>query len=179
MKMDKNISVPDRDQCLAIIDSSAMLPNIKSHSLMVCRVSLAIVAALAQNGIYLDHETVQASALLHDITKTRSLDTGENHAVTGAAFLADLGYLRVAEIVRQHICPENGDRIPSEAEVVSYADKRVLHDRFVTLGERFNYLFQRYGRDNSAVERIRALMTMTEKIEKKIFNAIKSDTITL
>ncbi len=162
---------------MKIIDSSCMLPNIKSHSIMVCRVSLAITDTLAKSGVYLDHGKIQASALLHDITKTRSLETGENHAVTGAEFLKELGYNDVAEIVRQHIYPDNGVDAISEAEVVSYADKRVLHDRFVTLNERFDYLLQRYGIDNTAIERIMNLKKMTRNIEIKIFKAINSETI--
>ncbi len=175
--MNPKRSSPDRQQSLEIINAAAMLPNILSHSLMVCRVSTAIVTALAENGIHLDYEAVQASALLHDITKTRSIETGENHAETGARFLKELGYDTVADIVRQHISPKNGDGSISEAEVVSYADKRVLHDRLVSLNERFDYLFKRYGKNQNAVQRILALKEKIEKIEAKIFTAIKSDII--
>ncbi|MFH1336869.1 MAG: hypothetical protein ABII96_10170 [Candidatus Zixiibacteriota bacterium] len=51
---------------------------------------------------------------------------------------------------------------PMEAEVVNYADKRVLHDRVVPLGERMGYILEKYGR---APERKRAILLLWEKTE--------------
>ena len=145
---------PDRATCLELMDRYDMLPNIRRHSLVVCHVATSIARSLCSVGMTLDLPLIEAAALLHDITKTRSLRTGEHHARSGALLLARLGYHRIARIVRFHIHPPPpGDHLTPE-EIVSYADKRVLHDRIVSLGERFAYLRQRYGTTAAALDRI-------------------------
>ena len=46
---------------------------------------------------------VMAGALLHDITKTKSIQTRENHALTGQELLENLGYARIGKIVGCHV----------------------------------------------------------------------------
>ena len=50
--------------------------------------------------------------------------------------------------------PVQDPRPLREAEVVNYADKRVLHARVVSLAERFADLKVRYGRTPEALVRI-------------------------
>jgi putative nucleotidyltransferase with HDIG domain len=92
-----------------------MLENIVAHSLQVCRVSMFLTDRLGLPE--LNRELIRAAALLHDITKTRSFRTQEDHAETGARLIADLGYPEVAGIVGQHVrlplgsvAPGGGDR---------------------------------------------------------------------
>ncbi len=54
------------------------------------------------------------------------------------------------------------------AELVSYADKRVLHERVVPLNERFAYLKIRYGRSPQDMRRIDAALRRAEHIERRI-----------
>ncbi len=165
-------SIPNRQTCLDLIDASDMLPNIKKHSHAVCRVAVTIARALNEHSARYDLTEIEAAALLHDITKTRSLKTGENHSATGAATVAAWGYHSVADIVRQHVTPDNGGHIITAAEIVSYADKRVLHDRVVTLNERFAYLKVRYGKSQQDMNRIEAARQRTEDIEQRIANML-------
>ncbi len=155
--------IPDKKKCLELMDKYNMLSNIKRHSIVVCKIAMSIAENLNANGENLNLPEIFAAALLHDITKTRSLETGENHAITGAKVLRELGYERIAEIVREHIAPENSGETITEEEIISYADKRVLHDRLVSLDERFDYLVKRYGKNEKAVNRIN---TMKEKIKE-------------
>jgi hypothetical protein len=53
--------------------------------------------------------------------------------------------------------------------VVNYADKRVLHDRVVSLGERFADLMVRYGRTPEARARIAVMELRTQVLEEKLF----------
>ena len=97
-----------------------MLPNIVAHSFQVCRVAIFLVDHLEKHRTKLDRELVQTSALLHDITKTRSLITGEFHALTGAKFINEMGYPEVAYIIGHHVILEENsasDR-PTEVEVL-------------------------------------------------------------
>ncbi len=80
-----------------------MLENIVVHSIQVYRVSMCLVDYLKLQGIQMDGQLVQAAALLHDITKTRSFETEENHALTGGQVLTDLGYPEIGNLVRQHV----------------------------------------------------------------------------
>jgi uncharacterized protein len=149
-----------------------MLENIVAHSLQVCRVGMCLVEHLKPRGIDLNGRLVQAAALLHDITKTRSFETGENHALSGQQLLSELGYLEVGDLVRQHV---RLDRYrfrkgPGEVEIINYADKRVLHDRIVSLDERMNYIQDRYGKNPDLQQKIDRLRGKTKALEKSIFN---------
>ena len=158
------IRIPSEAQCRRLISDMGMLENIVAHSLQVCRVSLFLTDRL---GIpELDRGLIRAAALLHDITKTRSFRTQEDHAETGARLIADLGYPEVAGIVGQHVRLNrysSASATPVEAEIVNYADKRVLHDRIVPLSERMGYILEKYG---SAPERKRMILILWEKTEK-------------
>jgi putative nucleotidyltransferase with HDIG domain len=145
-----------------------LLPHIRQHSLVVCDVALHIARLLNQSGARLNLADIEAAALLHDITKTASLETGEDHARSGAALLGRLGYARIAEIVAAHIVADSADPGITEDEVVCYADKRVLHDTIVSLDERFAYLRRRYGRTRAALNRVRAMERRIRAIERKL-----------
>jgi len=167
--------IPGRQECLDLMNTYRMLPHIQAHSHMVCTVALDIARTLNETGSRFDSAEIEAAALLHDITKTRSLETGEDHAGTGASLLEELGFHRIAQIVREHIAPRDRGAMLTVEELISYADKRVLHDRMVTLDERFDYLVQRYGHTEDALNRIAAAKQRTKAIENKIMQALRAD----
>jgi putative nucleotidyltransferase with HDIG domain len=153
-----------------------MLPHIVRHSKLVADVALLIARKLNASGCQLDLDLVEAGALLHDITKSISLETKENHAHTGGELLASLGYPAVASIVRQHIVldPErlHPDAI-TEAELVNYADKRVKHEEVVGIEERFQDIKERYISKFPALEiRFTEVRLETRRLEEKIFSRI-------
>lgn len=164
--------IPVPEECFRLMTVMQMQPHIRDHSRQVCRVAEFLTDALIAAGRPLSRPLVTAAALLHDITKTRSLDTGENHAATGAAYLASLGYRRVSEIVRQHVVldPQDRNGHPSEAEIVNYADKRVLHDAITDLASRMAYILERYGVTPAHRERIAALCHATSQLERRLFS---------
>jgi len=149
-----------------------MFENIVAHSLQVCRVATFLVDHFKLEGIHLDRQLVRAAARLHDITKTRSFKTKENHALTGGQVVADLGYQEVGDLVRQHVRLDDYSERKSlaEAEIINYADKRVLHDRIVPLDERMNYIMDKYGTQPEHKQRIRLLWEKTKDLEKQIFS---------
>ena len=148
-----------------------MLENIVAHSLQVCRVATCLVDHLKLEGIHLDRLLVQAAALLHDITKTRSFKTEENHALTGGQYLTDSGYPEVGDLVRQHVRLDDysEDKSLAEVEIINYADKRVRHDRIVPLEERMDYIMERYGSRPEHRQRIQLIWEKTRGLEKQIF----------
>jgi uncharacterized protein len=166
----ERIKIPSEEACLRIMSDMGMLENIVAHSLQVCRVSLFLTDCLGLPG--LNRELIRAAALLHDLTKTRSFSTQEDHAETGARLVEDLGYPEVAGIVGQHVRLNRycfASATPADAEIVNYADKRVLHDRIVPLSERMGYILEKYGNAPERKRMILILWEKTEKLEARLF----------
>ena len=166
------MNIPSKNDCFRLMCETQMLENIVAHSLQVCRVGMCLVDHLKLHGVHLNGQLVQAAALLHDITKTRSFETEENHALTGGQFLTDLGYVEVGNLVRQHVRLDQYSfrTNPGEVGIINYADKRVLHDRIVSLDERLNYIMDRYGKNPELQQKIQMLRGKTKALEKNIFS---------
>jgi len=169
--------VPSKEECLRLMGEYGMLENIVSHSLKVARVALFLSVELNKKGHRIDTGLVEAASLLHDLTKTECLRTKEDHALTGSQLLKGMGYERVGEIVAQHIWlgKEEDSSSVSEEEIVNYADKRVMHDRIVSLEERFNDLKERYGENLRAMDYLGRLQKEIYGIENKIFFILQID----
>lgn len=163
------IRIPSEEACRQLMTDMGMLEHIVAHSRQVCRVALCLSDAFSLPDS--DRALIQAAALLHDITKTRSFQTQEAHAETGARLLTELDYPEVAQIVRQHVQLENGisSDLPTAAQIVNYADKRVLHDRIVPLRDRMAYILERYGRDPERKGYLLSLWKKTEGLEDRLF----------
>lgn len=169
MNRNRENTIPDNEQCSKLMERYEMLPNIVEHSRQVMRVALAIAGNL-RPGIRLNTKLISAAALLHDITKTQSLTTGESHSQTGGELLRNLGYHEIAEIVEEHVFFRDfstGGKL-LEKEIVYYADKRVLHDTIVTVEERIDDLVIRYGTTPLRKEMIIKNKTLILQIEEKI-----------
>ena len=149
-----------------------MLANIRAHSLMVARVARLLAAGLA--GSRLDMDLIVSGALLHDIAKTQCLNSNRNHALEGEEIVLKHGYNELAEIVAEHVVL--GRTTPGkivEKQVVYYADKRINHDKVVSLDERLAYILDRYARNNPA--RHQAIMVNFGKcqvLEQEIFSRL-------
>ncbi len=169
------LRLPSRAECLALMAAHGMLPHIREHSFRVMEVARHLAEALAAARVPLNLALIEAGALLHDLGKTPCLGTQENHAERGAAILTAAGYPEVAQIVREHVVLAFAPEAPRpirEAEVVNYADKRVLHTRVVTLSVRFLDLAERYGRTPQARERLTVLAARTRALEARLFASL-------
>ena len=166
------IRTPSKADCFQLMDEMEMMLHIVAHSIQVCRVAALLTDQLTRSGFKLKRNLVVTSALLHDITKTRSFETGELHAKTGGELLDSLGFPEVGEIIRQHVRLDryHPSARPSEAEIVNYADKRVTHDKIVSLDERMAYILERYGKKDEDRKRLEKLWKKTAELEKKLVN---------
>jgi putative nucleotidyltransferase with HDIG domain len=168
--------IPSREECNELMVHHAMQPNIVEHSIQVMNVSLAITDNL-KNSVAVNRDLVIAAALLHDITKTRSLKTNERHDISGGELLREMGFTSTAEIVEQHIVFQNlhpQGRL-EEREIIYYADKRVTHDKIVTIEERVHYLIQRYGNTEEIRSRILQNKNLVLAVESKIASFMNID----
>ena len=167
--------IPSRAECEDLMAQHAMLPNIVEHSFQVMRVALAITDNLA-NGVSINRDAVIAGALLHDITKTRSLQTKEKHAASGGTLLRELGFSLIAGIVEQHIVIDLNPAGPIvEKEIIYYADKRVMHVKIVTVEERVQDLLIRYGKTQEIRDLILQNLQHVIIVERKLNSFMKTD----
>ena len=165
------LKIPTKDQCYRMLNEMKMMDHIVAHSLQVCRVATFLTEHLNQQHCRLNFDLIQAAALLHDITKTRSFKTREDHALTGGEHLSNGGYPAIGNLIRQHVVMDqySVDGTILEAEVLNYSDKRVLHDQIVGLDRRMDYIVDRYGETPAHRERILVLWQKTRELENKLF----------
>ncbi|GFK96044.1 Ribonuclease Y [Fundidesulfovibrio magnetotacticus] len=139
---------PSDAGCFAFWDEYAMLPHIREHSLAVARVATTLALAARRAGLPVDVQLVRASALLHDIAKTYTIHHGGNHSQLGGAWMQErTGNPVLAMGIVHHVhwpwpVDVRGHFLPM---AIIYGDKRVRHDCVVTLDERFEDLYARYG----------------------------------
>jgi uncharacterized protein len=168
------MKIPSKKECFNLIYKMNMPEHIINHSIQVTQVALFLTDQLISiNNGGLNRDLILSAALLHDITKTRSFETGENHAETGGQLLRDLEFPEVGNIIAQHVRLQtyNGfDIFPDEAEIVNYSDKRILHDKVVSFSQRMEYILERYGKIPEHRERILWLWNKSIELENKIFS---------
>jgi putative nucleotidyltransferase with HDIG domain len=166
---------PSVATCRRLLARHEVPDHIRRHSGQVARVARHVAAALRQRGEPVDVALVEAAALLHDIAKAPCIESRLDHAAEGGRVLRDLGLPAVAELVERHIHLGEWDpRGPvTGAELVNYADKRVLYVQVVSLSERFRDLIVRYSRSRADIEeRIRRNWAAMEAVEAKIFGRL-------
>ena len=168
------MQIPNKEKCYDLFRDMDMPDHIICHSLQVCRVALMLVDKLSMQKCLFNRQLVRAGALLHDITKPRSIATGERHTDSGHELLVNIGYPEVGDVVRQHVKLDNyaDNGALAEANIVNYADKRVLHDRIVSLNERMEYILERYGTTVEYRKRLQWLWEVSIEQEKKIFSLL-------
>jgi predicted hydrolase (HD superfamily) len=155
--------VPGDQECFDYWNRYGMLDNIREHSLRVADLATAIADASmvsAETGKPSRSEVVdsaRAAGLLHDLAKTYTIKHGGNHSQLGGAWVKELtGNAPLAQAVVHHVFwPFSLDPVRYLFQLILiYADKRVRHTELVTLEERFEDLYDRYGK--------------TEEIRRKI-----------
>jgi putative nucleotidyltransferase with HDIG domain len=176
-QQNRGMGIPSKGECLDLMKRYNGMGNIIRHCIKVAEIALSISTELNRRGENLNLNVVEAAALLHDITKAESLDSGEDHSLTGYRLLRKMGYNRIAEIVREHVFLLKDTDSPrvSEEEVVNYSDKRVRHDQIVTLRERFDDLRVRYCKDQGQKKWMDRLEALCYRIENKICSKLDID----
>jgi uncharacterized protein len=169
--------VPTEAECYEIIKRFNMLDNIVRHSEMVTAVSLALADNLKDPSI-VQRSLVLSAALLHDIAKTRTIGSKElRHDMIGGQIMREMGYDAIAEIVESHVVFEgfNPDGGLEEREIVFYADKRVMHDRIVSIDDRVDDLVERYGISPRIVTLITENKAFVLQLESKLKSFLARD----
>jgi putative nucleotidyltransferase with HDIG domain len=155
---------------MKLIEKYEMLPNIIDHSIQVKNVSVTIYNHVIDKS-NLNLELLIASSLLHDIAKTESIHEKKmRHDLIGGRILRELGFDDIAVIVENHVIfSDYDDEGPlTEKEIIYYADKRVMHDKVVTINTRVDDLAKRYGINDKIKQLIIDNKKFISKLEAKI-----------
>lgn len=119
---------PDLQTCEALLDRMGTPEPVRAH----CRAVAERAALLAQSAPEpVDEALLQCACLLHDLCRAQ----GREHPRYAAEVLAEAGYPKLAEIVRQH--HDLGPAPCVEAQLLYLADKLTAGTQPVTLKERF------------------------------------------
>lgn len=173
---------PTEAACLQMLEKHGIHPHILRHCRCVADFAVALaLRALAVRGVLSEAcptglpadivEHTLAAGLLHDVAKSWCIDNGGSHAQTGASWVvAETGNFRVAQAVMHHV--EWPWELPADvcapAHFVSYADRRVMHDAYVTVQKRYEDLIVRYGHTEAQRKSIHASHAQAVKLESAL-----------
>jgi putative nucleotidyltransferase with HDIG domain len=169
---------PGRAECEGLWDNYAMPPHIRAHSTQVARVTLTLAELLVQRGVSLSIPALLAAALLHDIAKIYTVNYPGDHAQIGAAIaVRETHNYMIGQMIYHHVgWPWKVDMqnvYLLHILLLDYADKRVKHDKIVTLEERFTDLRQRYGRSERSLNAIAFSHRQGQEIEKALSECLE------
>lgn len=167
-------------------------PHIQAHCEGVTTVADTLATRLMERGWLLRPQALHAAARLHDLLRFLDFRTWEGdalymptqedirvwtamketydgrHEISAARFLTDRGFASIGEIISTH----RGDELPAssttEQKLLAYADKRVSHDRIVTVEERFDEFISRAG-SSQKTQHAQVWKKEMRRIEQELF----------
>jgi putative nucleotidyltransferase with HDIG domain len=173
-----NGAVPDDETCFQIWREHDMPDHIGTHSLMVARIATTLATWASQRGLAVSVQEVRAAALLHDLGKAYTITHPGNHCQIGASLVMQrIGSPAIAQGVIHHV-HWPGELKPERYFLplaVLYADKRVVHDRIVTLRERFEDILSRYALSFERMQMIYRSHARVQALEKLFTQSLEVD----
>lgn len=167
--------LPDREFALDLLKELKTPLSVRRHSEKVADKAIEIAQKIKK--VQVDINLVEIGALLHDIGRTQTHSF--KHALTGGKILKQRGFSKkLARICETHILggldkedakkiglPEK-DYLPLtlEEKIICLADKHMAGTREVSIQERFNRWFRKYGKTELLLKSKKNI----EKIQKEI-----------
>lgn len=153
------MAVPTLVQAEELLDSFDLPDGIAVHARGVSRVAAEAARLLAAAGAEVDPDLVEVAALLHDIDKPVTRDSGEEHGTLAAAWLTERGWGELAAPVASHpvTCLLDVARFPRgwASVAVSVADRHVAQE-FLTIDGRIEEMATRYPQYRESLDAARA-----------------------
>lgn len=142
------LNKPSLHTCQAWLDLWEVPERIRRHAQLVAWMAYVIAVMLRNRGIHLDPILAYRGGLLHDLDKLHTLDSSQHHGDVGAKFVQEQGYLRLGEVMREHVmrpgyCAQK-HRQAWESKLVFFCDKLAEEARIVPFYVRLEALKQRY-----------------------------------
>ncbi len=175
--VNKEDILPDRDFALELLKRLKIPLSIRRHSEKVADKAMEISRKIKKAKV--DMNLIEIGALLHDVgrTKTHSF----KHALIGGKILKERGFSeKLARICETHILggldkedakevglPEK-DYLPLtlEEKIICLADKHMAGTREVSIKERFNIWFRKYGRSKILLKSKKRIEKIQQEIEE-------------
>lgn len=200
--VEKTINLPTREECYAFWEQYHTPKHIRRHMEQVNRVAMYLARRLHEVGKPVIVDLVDRASLLHDtlrVTEWKTLSfeyfperprledirvweqqriaipTNRPHAqVTADIFQKQ--YPEMARVIALHSIGDTPNVNTWEEKIVNYADRRVSHDRIVTLKERLDEAYARYSHVlPNALERDPKILEAVHAREAEIFSAVGED----
>ncbi len=169
------MKIPTEQECLELLKQAKIPKHIMEHTLKVTQVATVLAELFIAKGEKINLDLVNAGALLHDIDKMNTLNTGR-HGHAGCDFITKKGYAEVGTIIKKHrISSIRGSDPPKtwEEKLVFYADLRVNEAEVVPFKERFEYILKRYwSNSEEKIAHAKIVEDAFLKLEKEIFTKI-------
>ena len=168
--------LPDREFALDLLRRLKIQHSVRRHSEKVADKALEIASKIKKTKV--DINLIEIGSLLHDIGRTKT--HGFKHASIGGKILRERGFSdKLAKICERHILggldkedakrfglPKEKEYLPRtlEEKIICLADKHMAGSREVTIKERFNRWFQKYGKSKILLKSKKRI----ERIQKEI-----------
>ena len=167
------VFVPRPEDCIALWNRYSMLDNIRAHSEKVADFAYAMAVQLKNSGAAVNPDAVLAAGLLHDLAKSYTIAHGGHHAQLGGAWvMRETGNGPIAQAVHFHVFWPWEEDVDNDVLfttfAIVYADKRVKHDAYVSLDDRFDDLVARYAVNDYVRARIEFSHQQGKRIEKAL-----------
>jgi len=188
------MNLPTPEQCLNWFEEFKVPITIREHCLKVRELSLFLAKRVNQNGISLNLELIERTALLHDLFKVvslKELTPTKHHSYIFTAeetamwrflrekypgmYEGEVAYLFFQEeypelaLALKNVCSTHNNNKTWEELIVHYADWRVFRNEIVSLQERMAYLQEAYPKGAEYWEEERNVINSYEqKILEKI-----------
>ena len=200
----KSVKLPTRQQCYEIIEQYYVPSNIVKHCEAVAQFGCSIGAELCENGVDVNLPLVERAGLLHDVLRIcdcKTIDVGKLggevsdeqmrrwselkqefdglcHEYAAYKLFKD-SYPELAMVIKTHkyrdIADEKKRPVSWEQKIVYYADKRVMHDKVVSLRERLEDGHSRntfgYHSNPEAREEVQKIDNFIFELEEEIFRS--------
>ncbi len=140
--------------------------NIQEHMQVVAKLAEEISQIPKNKKQIKNKQALLTACLLHDVMKLHS----KNHEKDMGDYIEKLGYKEVGDIIRKHkfdtIIKEGFNTI--EEKILYYADKRVKHNKIVSLDERIKDGIKRYNIKGKELEKTKTILEQIKKLEKEL-----------
>jgi uncharacterized protein len=199
------MNIPTKEECYSLIEKYRVPKNVRAHIEQVTKIAVFLAKSLNEKGIAVNVQLVEAGGLLHDVVKAIDFVDFYNESLSHpltleeAYFFSSIqdrfpdmkhedaayvmfadDYPDLARLIRKHgyknILEQALLPFTWEEKVLTYADKRVAHDKIVTLKERFEEGHLRYNTNSSmsvlSKDDLDRIDSEYFKLEKEIFGII-------
>jgi uncharacterized protein len=168
--------LPDREFALELLRRLKIQLSVRRHSEKVAEKALEIANKITK--VKVDKNLIEIGALLHDIGRAKT--HGFQHALIGGKILRERGFPeKLAKICETHILggldKEDAklvglpvkNYLPEsiEEKIICLADKLTAGTREVTISERFNRWFHKYGRSKILLKSKKRIEQIQKEIE--------------